>query len=449
MLVHGLIHRLVGNSARPAAVAAAGEGIARSGLARTLIGASVLSATVIGAAYVLDRMGIVPVRWAGTIARGGIGQGLHGVASLVRRDEDSRPRPTGAHERANEAWDSLEQHMRIAGPGPHLFTERDGTWWHPATVWPHGQVAAAALDLALLEQHGNGTPSARFDDRWKTARDVLGATDQYLRDGAYSPGIDVYAHGGRLWDDNEWIGLDYLQAYKMSGDPAMLQKAKDLEPFLRSGLHADGGLYWQEGRDQMTRNACSNAPAILWATELYSITHEQKYLDLARNLDSFMTRHLYRSDGLVMDNLADDGTLDATIYSYNQGSAIGADLGMWKATGEDRYLARAKLTAASAVTHFSGQDALWRSSPAFNAIFFRNLLRLDTVAPDPSYRALLDTYVSRAWDAARDPGTGLFNRADIARYDGANTEMGVIDQAGMTQMLALQAMTPQQLTNVL
>ena len=76
-----------------------------------------------------------------------------------------------------------------------------------------------------------------------------------------------------------------------------------------------------------------------------------------------------------------------------------------------------------------GSDRLWKQAPSFNTIFFRNLLALDAVAPDPRYRAMLQSYLDRAWSNACDPATGLFTRGDIG---------------GLAQMYSLLAMSPAQ-----
>ena len=112
--------------------------------------------------------------------------------------------------------------------------------------------------------------------------------------------------------------------------------------------------------------------------------------------------------------------------------------------GDKKYLERATQTAHAALDHFAKNDGLWKGSPAFNAIFFRNLLALDQVAPDPRYRATLDQYLDRAWKEARDPETGLFNRGGIGKYDGHD----YLDQSGMVQLYALQDWPKEKLLDV-
>ena len=116
-------------------------------------------------------------------------------------------------------------------------------------------------------------------------------------------------------------------------------------------------------------------------------------------------------------------------------------------SGRRQYLDRARATATRALDELS-LDRLWSQPPAFNAIYFRNLLQLDRVAPDPRIRASLEAYLGHARSSARD-GDGLYSGGGIARYDGDKHEgMSTIDQASFVQMHALLAMSPEQLESV-
>jgi predicted alpha-1,6-mannanase (GH76 family) len=194
----------------------------------------------------------------------------------------------------------------------------------------------------------------------------------------------------------------------------------------------------------MTRNTCANGPAIQMALRLYMATKDEKYLDFAKNLDQFMNDKLRSPEGLYYDNLADNGELSKDIYTYNQGTPIGADVLWYRLTGDKKYLERATQTAKATLDYIGKDDRLWKGSPAFNAIFFRNLLALDQVAPDPRYRQTLDAYLDRAWKEGRDPQTGLFTQGGIGAYDKGN----ILDQGGMAQLYALQAMPKDKLLDV-
>ena len=111
--------------------------------------------------------------------------------------------------------------------------------------------------------------------------------------------------------------------------------------------------------------------------------------------------------GLFWDKLRGDGTLDKTLWSYNQGSMIGANVLLARRGGKSRaeYLGRAEAIARKALAHF-GRDGYERHPAAFNAIYFRNLLLLHAATGDAALRAeILETirrYTDDVWYERRD-----------------------------------------------
>jgi hypothetical protein len=57
---------------------------------------------------------------------------------------------------------------------------------------------------------------------------------------------------------------------------------------------------------------------------------------------------------------------------------------------------------------YGTNDRYFAQHPAFNAIFFKNLLLLDQVRPKLAYRQAMQTYADAVWNRVRDPNTGLF-----------------------------------------
>ena len=360
-----------------------------------------------------------PLRWAAAAGAAGLDRALDWARGLVGAEARASS-PSGDQARAEAVYTQLERRLQVPGMAG-MFVEKEGGL-KPATVWPHGQAIAAALDLAELTGD------------WSRVDASMRALSAYDVKGAYGPGTFTW-NAKRLWDDNAWIGLDFLQAYAQTGNKDYLAKAEGLFPFMKEGLHQDGGLYWEERNARMTRNTCANAPAIQMALKLYQATGKAEYKAYAENLHTFMNQSLRSPEGLYYDNLGDDGKLDKAIYSYNQGAAIGAEVLMYQVTGDPKALARARQTARAALDHFGQDDRLWKQSPAFNAIFFRNLLVLDAVAPDPRYRATMQAYVERIWREGRDPESGALTRGGIGRGGG----LDLLDEAGLAQMNALLA----------
>lgn len=323
-------------------------------------------------------------------------------------------------DRAREAGRALQ--AQWAQPG-HPAQYRDGMGRALTTdAWPLGQVLHGRIDLAAI------------DGDYRSVNDLLRELERYRSGDGFTGGINGTS---RFYDDNEWIGLAQMQAHAQTGDGRYLAAARRVFDMIATGEHRDGGMYWRED-DKSGRHTCSTAPAIQLALRLHEATGESRYLEFAIRQQSWLNQHLRLPNGLYADNLNDNGSVDRAIFSYNQGSAIGADVQLYRATGDERYLARARTTADASIAYFSRDDRLWKQAPVFNAIYFRNLLQLTSVDHDQQRVAFIDRYLERAWSTARNAKTGLFTDGNIGHYgDAAGTP---IDQGAFMQMYAMRAL---------
>ena len=339
---------------------------------------------------------------------------------------------TDAEGRARDAWRLLLATSTVPrGGGQLLVMDGPGRDAGIAAVWPLSQVVAAALDLARLDGDGSHGDAATVEALSRTL-------ELYRRGDGYAPHP---AAGELYYDDNAWVGLDAVQAHVQlpdrPADSRWLHTAKRTFGAVVSGQDADGGVRWREepaGRAG-SRNACSTAPAIELALRLHLATGADRHLAVAERADGWLWATLASSEGLLWDHVDPDGTIERTLWSYNQGAAVGADVLWWRVTGDGARLDRARATTAAALDHYGADDRLWAPPPAFNAIFFRNLLALHAVDPQPRVVAELDRYLERVWVEARDPATGRFSGGGIGHYD----DGGTLDHAAFVQLFALQA----------
>ena len=343
--------------------------------------------------------------------------------------------------RARDAWRILHATSMVRRGGGQLLV-MDGPGRHAgiAAVWPLSQVVAAALDLARLDDEGSLDRPAVVED--------LGETLELYRWGdGYSP----YPGGSdRYFDDNAWVGLDAMQAHGQlqdrPDDSLWLHKAKRTFGVVVSGQDDDGGVRWKEGAPGQpgARNTCSTAPAIELALRLHAATGADRHREFAERADAWLWSELASPDGLLWDHVEPDGRVEQTIWSYNQGTPVGADVLWWRLTGDRARLERAVATTNAALDHFGPGDGLWHQPPAFNAIFFRNLLQLHAAEPQPRVVAELDRYLERVWREARDPATGRFTGGGIGHYD----DGGSLDHGALIQLFALQAFPAEWLADV-
>ncbi len=336
---------------------------------------------------------------------------------------------------------------------------RDGRLRRPGTaahLWPFSRALVATLDVAGIADKIDG-----FD-----AELAIGASLKML-ERYWDPGGDLPAYssdvigtllgGDRYYDDNAWVGLALIQLERLRPGSGYLDRARELFDFAAAGWDRGdgpnpGGVPWVEqgqgaGTRNHDRNTVSNAPNAelgLHLAELRGLTTvapgsigpEEMYewvlttLDASRESDPPAT-------GLFWDKLRGDGTIDRTLWSYNQGSMVGANVLLarrdWAA--QAKYLARAEAIAHKALRHFAGRYE--HQPPAFNAIFFRNLLLLHAATRDVDLRtAIIDAlraYSDHMWDERRD-------RRDLFHL--SHGGVTVLNQSAAVQLLALLAWDP-------
>ena len=154
----------------------------------------------------------------------------------------------------------------------------------------------------------------------------------------------------RYYDDNGWMTWGFLRAYGATHNRAYLAIAERDFNFILSGESSalGGGIFWHEQAKQ-SKNTCSNGPAIIDALKLYSITRQQAYLHAARKVYVWVNAHLLdRKDYLYFDNIALNGTIARTKWTYNSGTMLIANCLFYRLTHQPKYWRRANRIAASA-----------------------------------------------------------------------------------------------------
>jgi hypothetical protein len=319
-------------------------------------------------------------------------------------------------DRGLEAWEALARTcLGPADDGGLAVLERPGRR-KLAPVWPVSQVLAAAIDLAAVRDS--------YDD---VERLVIGLRPYAAGDG-YLP---APGDRRRYYDDNAWLGLCFAQLHLQTGEARWLRRARKVFRFVREGQDPDGGVRWVEGR--RARHTCAAAPAAQLALRLHLADSDRASLEFAERTLSWLDATLRRRGGLYADHVDTRGRVDPTLWTYNQGAPIGALWLLHLATGDEGALERARATASASLARFD-HERTWRHAPAFNAVWFRNLLALDaSAARVAGLMPALDAYLTRAWRDGRD-ADGLFTAGGIGSYDGTPA----IDAGGLTQLLALR-----------
>jgi predicted alpha-1,6-mannanase (GH76 family) len=262
--------------------------------------------------------------------------------------------------------------------------------------------------------------------------------------------VGSYGSGGDFfYDDNEWVGLLDVQRQLTDGDPAALARAKQLFSLVVSGRDSDpshaapGGVFWTQAPWSTDRNTVSNMPGAELGLRLFQITGQRSYLDWSLRMYSWTNRYLQRPDGLYNDHLGLQGTVEPTVWSYNQGVPVGVNVLLYQVTKDRHYLDEARRIAAAADRYF-GSDGRLAAQPAFfNSIYFKNLLLLESVTGGSRYRTAMQAYGDQVWTSNRDATTGLFTFGS-----GASGGTQLLEQAAMVQIYAVLAWSPAQWRNL-
>jgi hypothetical protein len=342
-----------------------------------------------------------------------------------------------------------------------------------AHLWPTARALVGAVDLLGIRRE----LVLGFD-----AEAAVGAHLQALErywDGAGAPAAyasDVIGSrfgGDRYYDDNAWVGLGLVELERLRPGRGHRERAEELFRFAvhgwdrTPGVPSPGGVFWVEqgrgtGAANHDRNTVSNAPNAqlgLHLDELGPAGRDAQAHARAQDMYAWVNVTLDAGreaedagTGLFYDKVRSDGTVDETLWTYNQGSMIGANVLLARhaaaaahARGEATagaalgagapYLERAEAIAARALSHYA--RAYDRQPAAFNAILFRNLLQLHAASDDTGLRdrirATVHGYADAAWTANRD-------RHDRFRFSRGGPTL--LDQSAMVQIYAMLAWDP-------
>lgn len=291
---------------------------------------------------------------------------------------------------------------------------------HPHSyLWPLCALVQAANEMEVLHP---GRPYLE---------PVMKAIDQYYSVKHGIAGYDSYVvkqgGGDRFYDDNQWIGLAYMDAYARTRRKVFLEKSVEIYRFMMSGYDTvtGGGLYWKEG-DKSTKNTCSNGPGILLALDLYRATGEKPYLDTALVLYDWVNKVLQSPSGVYYDNIrTKDGKIARQFYTYNTGTMLQANVILYTLTKKAAYLDEAhRLAAAGLKTFF--KNGRWPGNYWFNAVLLRGYQDLYLLDKDKTY---IEAFMKDA-DGIRDTETDAYGLA------GPGKAKKLLDQAGLLEILA-------------
>ncbi len=321
--------------------------------------------------------------------------------------------------------------------GPHLYAGEPFSY-----LWPFSQAFAATVSMANVPHLGVSL-SHELQARLAGLSSYLDTDNSGASEGIYLSTLPAFdgavappagPGGTKYYDDNDWIGIELVRIYRLTRSAPVLGSAEGIMAFEMAGwqtnpaLGCPGGLPFANTASNSERNTVTTAPAAELATQLYRITRNVQYLQFAEMAYEWVRRCLLEPSGMYADHINRKGVVEPQLWSYNQGTMIGAGTLLYQATHNGAYLYQARQTAKAALAYFT-PERLAGEIPFFPSIYFRNLLYLDSVTHDPPGPKIAQEYVNDAWQHLR-----LRNGLFVA---GSPASAQLLVQAAIVQIYAL------------
>lgn len=243
-----------------------------------------------------------------------------------------------------------------------------------------------------------------------------------------------------VYDDQEWVVRELIEAYRATGNVKYLEKAEYLTAYvldgwdctLKSNGKENGGISWGPGYG--TKHSCSNGPMIsplVWLSDIYKgksdqITYklidknrkryevtESKhdyYLKMAAKIYDWQKEKLYNSSvGVYWDMLGASNNLNyetidgvryrannpdtgatGNYYSYNTGTMLSGAAALAQSTGEAKYKTDAQNLTSTSFNYFAKLGTTLKGyysfnlegfSPWFNGVLMRGYAEAYSQAP--------------------------------------------------------------------
>lgn len=341
------------------------------------------------------------------------------------------------------AWARPAGDRAAAAADTLMWSYRPDTAWWPSSWWNSAVAVTALMDWMKR--------SGRTDYRWIVDR-TFTVNKMPMAAGVKSGDQIDGDFISRAIDDTLWWGVAWVQAYDLTGDTRYLNEAVTIAGYVQGFWDTStcgGGVWWD--RERTYKNSVTIGLYVKLAASLHNrIGGDSTWLNRATAGWSWFTASgLINSAGLVNDGLtsgcANNGE---TVWTYNQGLAIGAGVELYQATGNAAVLTRAEQLANAAMTSttLTRNGILTESCDAttttcddnqkqFKGVFMRYLMALADVSGIAGYRTYATTQANSVWSADRDS----LNRLG-ERWSGATSSSAPNAADWRTQASALEAL---------
>ncbi|MDH6218101.1 glycoside hydrolase family 76 protein [Streptomyces pseudovenezuelae] len=280
-------------------------------------------------------------------------------------------------------------------------------WW-PSSWWNSAATLASVIDFAKT----TGT----HDYDWVIARTFDRNKGVFAAGTRSSDAIEGHFIS-RSIDDSAWWAIAWLDAYDYTGDSRYLNEAATIANYVQQYWDTGscgGGVWWD--RERTYKNAVTNGQYLWLTTALHQrISGDTVWLQRAKTSAAwYRSSGMINSSGLVNDGLTSScANNGSTVWSYNQGLAIGGFTELWKTTGDSAYLTTARTLADAAMSSSQltvggvltescdvGSASCDDNQKQFKGIFMRHFADLAKATGASGYQSYVQKQADTLW--ARD-----------------------------------------------
>lgn len=265
------------------------------------------------------------------------------------------------------------------------------------------------------------------------------ALDGYWDDKAKIPGYEAAPTRGngkdKYYDDNAWLVIGFLEAYDSNPEPRYLKRAEETLKFVLSGWDDElgGGIWWHELHKDGTKNVCSNAPSAVGCLRLARVSKEedaQALVKKAAEIVAWTNEHLQDKDGLFDDRkVVKTGEIKRGKLTYNSALMLRANLGLYHATGDKKYLTEAQRIGKASGWFLDANTGVYRDALRYCHFMVEADLELYRTTKEDYLLARAKKNVDALYDRWKaNPPDDMMSNACLARIlwlmSEAETEAG-------------------------
>ena len=257
------------------------------------------------------------------------------------------------------------------------------------TIWGAAQMFEALDAVSLTDPTAKHLAQTR-----RVAREAQRYWNPKLH--GYSPYLKDRMRSAELWfDDNGWLGLAFVNAYRATHNARYLRDAGRAYRFIAAhGWDStSGGMWWNTDHSYHSGEALASGS--LLAVLLYSANHDPGELANATRWIDWANHYDLGYDDLYMSGGPGSAAID-----YVQAPLIYAQQVLCTETGQREYCNLAALQAQR-VIHAWG--TAYNLAPQYDSIFMQWMMAYGQAVGDPHWLALAQANATAAIQNARDP----------------------------------------------